>query len=187
VFPLRRLLRLAGLRWRYSNPPPHGAVPTANEVEVEVNLRPSQSASLSWCQALIWDPRQFFFLLEISLRQLRVCYFVAPSLTRGRVCNLLYNCFWALPEQQLLGRSPAEFTAIFYLSHLRLPQPGGRGPRIYIPQEQGGPVIPPGTGFPFCRLLRLAGLWWRYSNPPPHEAPTANWSWSSCGRQSVDQ
>jgi hypothetical protein len=43
------------------------------------------------------------------------------------------------------------------LSHLRLPQPGGPGSRIYIPQEQGDPVIPPGTGFPFCRLLRLAG------------------------------
>jgi hypothetical protein len=25
-FPLRRLLRLAGLRWRYSTPPPHGRV-----------------------------------------------------------------------------------------------------------------------------------------------------------------
>jgi hypothetical protein len=32
---------------------------------------------------------QFLFLLEIVFRQLRVCYFVAPSLTRGRVCNLL--------------------------------------------------------------------------------------------------
>jgi hypothetical protein len=32
---------------------------------------------------------QFFFLLEILFRQLRVCYFVAHSLTRGRVCNLL--------------------------------------------------------------------------------------------------
>jgi hypothetical protein len=31
---------------------------------------------------------QFFFLLEILFRQLRVCYFVVPSLTRGRVCNL---------------------------------------------------------------------------------------------------
>jgi hypothetical protein len=31
------------------------------------------------------------------------------------------------------------------LSHLRLPQPGGPGSRIYIPQEQGGPVIPLGT------------------------------------------
>jgi hypothetical protein len=57
---------------------------------------------------------QHFFLLEISFRQLRVCYFVAPSLTGGRVCNLHYNCFCALPEQSLLGRSPAELTAIFY-------------------------------------------------------------------------
>jgi hypothetical protein len=32
------------------------------------------------------------------------------------------------------------------LSHLRLSQPGGPGSRIYIPQEQGGPVIPPGSG-----------------------------------------
>jgi hypothetical protein len=57
---------------------------------------------------------QFFFLFEISFRQLWVCYFVAPSLTRKRVCNLLYNCFWALPEQWLLGQSSAELTAIFY-------------------------------------------------------------------------
>jgi hypothetical protein len=34
-------------------------------------------------------------------------------------------------------------------------------------QDQGGPVIPPGIGYPLCHLLRLAGLWWRYSNPPP--------------------
>jgi hypothetical protein len=44
---------------------------------------------------------QFFFLLL-------VCHFLAPSLTKGRVCNLLYDCFWALPEQSFLGRSPAE-------------------------------------------------------------------------------
>jgi hypothetical protein len=50
--------------------------------------------------------------------------------------------------------------------HLRLPKPGGPGPYIYIPQEQGGPVIPLGTGFPFRCLLRLAGLRWRHSNPP---------------------
>jgi hypothetical protein len=39
---------------------------------------------------------------------------------------------------------------------MRLPQPVRPGSRIYIPQEQGGPVIPPGTGFPLHRLLRLA-------------------------------
>jgi hypothetical protein len=31
------------------------------------------------------------------------------------------------------------------LSHLRPPQLGGPGSRIYIPQEQGGPFIPPGS------------------------------------------
>jgi hypothetical protein len=56
----------------------------------------------------------------------------------------------------------------------RLPQPGGPGPRIYIPQEQGGPVIPLGTGFPFCRLLQLAELRWRYSNPPRHGSQDCN-------------
>jgi hypothetical protein len=30
----------------------------------------------------------------------------------------------------------------FTVSESRLPQPGGPGLRIYIPQEQGGPVIP---------------------------------------------
>jgi hypothetical protein len=48
------------------------------------------------------------------------------------------------------------------------PQPGGPGLCSYVPKWQGGPVIPPGTGFPFRRLLRLAGLQWGYSNQPPH-------------------
>jgi hypothetical protein len=29
------------------------------------------------------------------------------------------------------------------------PQPGGPGLRIYDPRRQGGPVIPPGTGYSF--------------------------------------
>jgi hypothetical protein len=74
------------------------------EVEVEVNLRPTVSR-----------PDKCFFLLEISFRQLRVRYFVAPSLTRRWVCNLTLQLrFWALPEQSLLGRSLAELTVIFY-------------------------------------------------------------------------
>jgi hypothetical protein len=70
------------------------------EVEVEVKLRPAVSLGVRHASG---TRDQFFFLLEIVFRQLRVCYFVAPSLTRGRVCNLLYNCFWAMPEQSLLG------------------------------------------------------------------------------------
>jgi hypothetical protein len=45
---------------------------------------------------------------------------------------------------------------------------GAPVPRIYIPQEQGGPVIPPGTGIPFVASYDSQGLRWRYSNPPPH-------------------
>jgi hypothetical protein len=37
-----------------------------------------------------------------------------------------------------------------------------------ISQEQGAPIIPPGTGFSFHRLKRLAELRWRYSTPLPH-------------------
>jgi hypothetical protein len=36
------------------------------------------------------------------------------------------------------------------------------------PSDRVAQLYPPGTGFPFRRLLRLAGLLWRYSNPPPH-------------------
>jgi hypothetical protein len=55
-------------------------------VEVEVHLRPTVSLGV---RRSYGTRDQFFFLLEISFRQLRICYFVAPSLTRGRVCNLL--------------------------------------------------------------------------------------------------
>jgi hypothetical protein len=69
------------------------------KVEVEVKLQPTVSRPV--CLGVRHPSRtrdQLFFLL--------VCYFVAPSLTRGQVCNLLYNCFWALPEQSLLGEVP---------------------------------------------------------------------------------
>jgi hypothetical protein len=43
------------------------------------------------------------------------------------------------------------------LSHLRLPQPGRPGSCIFIPQEQGGLVIPPGIGFPLCPFCDSQG------------------------------
>jgi hypothetical protein len=98
----------------------------------------------------------------ITVGHLRSFCCGVPSLTRGRFCNLLGQ--FAIT----LGPKSRRTHDHILLSHLRLPQTGGPGPRIYIPQEQGGPVIAPGTGFPFCRLLPLAGLQWSYFNPPPY-------------------
>jgi hypothetical protein len=78
--------------------------------------------------------------------------------------SAVYNCCWSSPAQSFLGLSPVWL-------RFESPQRGGSGPRIYIPQEQGRPIIPPGTGFPFHRLLWLAGLRWRYLNPPPRGRP----------------
>jgi hypothetical protein len=40
---------------------------------------------------------------------------------------------------------------------------------LYLcPPVTGWPIIPPGTWFHFRHLLRLAGLRWRYSTPPPY-------------------
>jgi hypothetical protein len=101
----------------------------------------------------------FFFLSEISFRQLGICYFVVPSLTRGWVCNLLVQLLLGLARAVTLGSKTHRTHGHILLSHLRLLQPGEPGSHIYeyIPQEQGGPVIPLDIGFPFCRLLRLAG------------------------------
>jgi hypothetical protein len=54
----------------------------------------------------------FFFLFEIFFRQLGVCYIIAPSLTRRRVCNLLLLLF--SPAQSRSGLSPAGLKTIFY-------------------------------------------------------------------------
>jgi hypothetical protein len=60
---------------------------------------------------------------------------------------------------------------IFYCLRFETPKTWrARFPYLY-PPGTGGPVIPPGTGFLFRRLLRLAGLRWRYSTPPPHWIP----------------
>jgi hypothetical protein len=46
------------------------------------------------------------------------------------------------------------------------PQPGRPNLSIYVPQWEGGPIIPPDTGFTYRRHLLLARLRWRTSNPP---------------------
>jgi hypothetical protein len=94
------------------------------------------------------------------------------------LCNILSDEWMCLsftiplagPHQRSHSqvRVPRNWLPHFTVSDPRVRQPGAPGFHIYIAQEQGGLVIPPGTGFPFRRLLRLAGLRWRCSTPPPH-------------------
>jgi hypothetical protein len=101
---------------------------------------------------------------EIFLRQLWVCYFVVPTLTRGRVCNLLYNCFSTLPEQSRLGWSPAELTAIYYCHIWDSPNLEDQVSIFISPRNRFAQLYPLGPGFHSCHLLRFAGLRWRHSN-----------------------
>jgi hypothetical protein len=58
--------------------------------------------------------------------------------------------------------------AIFYCLRFETPTTWmSRFPYLYFPGT-GWPTYTSGTGFPFRRLLRLAGLRWMYSNPLPH-------------------
>jgi hypothetical protein len=134
--------------------------------EVEVNLRSTVIRSVCLGVRHPSGTRdKFFFLLEISFRQLRVYYFVAPSLTRGRICNLLYNSFWALLEQPLLGRSPAELTAIFYCLIWDSPHLEGQVPLFIFPRNRVAQLYPRALGSLFVAPYDSQ---WRYSNPPPH-------------------
>jgi hypothetical protein len=82
-----------------------------------------------------------------------------PTLTRRRVCN--FQCILILVG--VTQNSWPQFTVSFET----FPTWRVSSPYLY----------PPGTGWPsytpehwvtFCRLLRIAGLRWGYSNPPPH-------------------
>jgi hypothetical protein len=88
-----------------------------------------------------------------------------PLWWEGGSVICLYSCFWALPEQSLLGRSPIELMTILIWDCHNL---WGQVPVYVSPRNRVAQLYPPDTGFPFCRLLWLAGLWWRYSNLPPH-------------------
>jgi hypothetical protein len=111
----------------------------------------------------IWGQDQ----ISITVRQLRIFWCGAPSLTRGLICRL--QLLLALASAVIL-RLESRGTH----DHILLPQirdsPNLEG------QEQGGPVMPAGTGFPFRCLLRPAGLRCRYSNPPSHGlSPLMSW------------
>jgi hypothetical protein len=139
------------------------------EVAIAVNLRPTVSRPV--CPGVrrpSGTDDQFFFLLEIAFRQLRICYFVEPSLTRERVCNLLVQLLLGLARAVTLGSKSGRTHAHILLSHLRLPQPRGPGSRSISPRNRVAQLYSRALGSLFVASYDSQRLRWRYSNPPPH-------------------
>jgi hypothetical protein len=103
-----------------------------------------QSESLSLCQAPIRGP-------------IRYCFEVGSRLLRQNG-SVVYNCSWGLAGA--FSGSSTVGLIIFSVSNLTLPQSWGPVPRIYTVLEPDSEAVPPGTGFPFRRLLQLGGLRW---------------------------
>jgi hypothetical protein len=122
-------------------------------VQVQVILR--QTISRPVCLG-VGSPSGSHDQILATVRHLLSSCCGTPSLTRGRVCNLLLQF-----AVNLRSKSCRTHDHIL-LSRLRLyvtvsydTSPTWRTRSLYLtPQEQGVPVIPPGTGLPFCRLLR---------------------------------
>jgi hypothetical protein len=82
--------------------------------------------------------------------------------------SVIYCCCWYSPAQSRSCLSLAGFKTIFYCPNSwDSPNLEGQVP-IFISPRNMVAQLPTGTGFPCCRLLWLAGLRWRYSNPAPH-------------------
>jgi hypothetical protein len=94
-------------------------------------------------------------LLPVGMLLSEICGLVsvgAPSLTRGRVCNLQCN-----HSVVRVAQNPKPY---FTVSSETSPTWRARFPYLYPPRT-GWPSYTPGTGFPLRRLLRLASY-----NPP---------------------
>jgi hypothetical protein len=107
----------------------------------------SQSASPSWCEASIWDPRPIYPLLSlITFKELRAYWCGAPSLTRSLVCSFQ---FLSPIARAVFLRSESHGTHEHSLLSLflRIPQPGGPGSCIYFLRNRVAQLYPWALGF----------------------------------------
>jgi hypothetical protein len=131
------------------------------EVEVEAMLRPTVSRPVCLGVGLPSGSHDQIFVLCLAVAGFLIWGTLSDERTGLKFTRTIASRPCSRVQVQQNSRP-------YFTPSYETPLTGGPGPHTDIPQEQGGPVIPSGIGFPFCRLLRLVGLRWRYSNPPPH-------------------
>jgi hypothetical protein len=109
------------------------------------NLRPTVSRQSFLVSGSQLGPlTNFSFLLKFALDNYR-CVTLCRPLWRENG-SLLYNCFWALPEQSHLGRNPAELTALFYCLIWNAPNLANQVPLIISPRNRVAQLYPRAFG-----------------------------------------
>jgi hypothetical protein len=94
-----------------------------------------------WRNVQLNFPRWKWELNPVSQRSAVVGFLIWGVLSDERM-GLSFTVAAGLRQRSHYQDRVPQDSRYFAVSNLRLPQPGGPGPRIYIPQEHGGPIIP---------------------------------------------
>jgi hypothetical protein len=106
----------------------------------------SQSVSMSWYRAPLWDLRRdIISYRNVVVWNLRSCIYWAPSLIRGRVCNL--QCNHSIVR---VAQNPKQYFTV----SSETPNLEGQFP-VFLSPGTGWPSYTPGHWVPLRRLLRL--------------------------------
>jgi hypothetical protein len=122
---------------------------TCTYIEVEVNLLPTVSRPVCLGVGLPSGAHDQIF---VSVWRMRVSWLMVPSLTRGRVCNLLYNCSGPCQSSHSWIKVPQNLRSYLTLSFETPPTWRVRSPYLHPPRT-GWLSYTPGHWVPFPSLL----------------------------------